>query len=159
MRTMCLLFAAASIGAAQQDVERVLRFIHTETSVDLQEITTLIRSVAEIRNVTIDAAERKAVFRATGEQVALAEWLAVQLDRTASQSGAPNAQEYRFPGSDEGVVRVFFVPKAETVQEPARDRCHRAVDRRDPSRLHLQQTARGGHSRNRLAGPYGCSTN
>jgi hypothetical protein len=116
---MGFVVAAATLGQNTGDnsVERVLRFQHTETVEDVQEISTVIRSVAEIRNISADTERRAAVLRGTSTQIALAEWLASHLDRSSGQAQTPTAQEYRLPGGGDDVVRVFYVPKAETVQD------------------------------------------
>jgi hypothetical protein len=111
------VWAAAAQSTTGEDIDRVLRFTNTETTADVQEISTVIRSVAEIRNVKVDSEQRSAAVRATAAQVSLAEWLATQLDRPAGQSDTPNAQEYMLPGGGDDVVRVFYVPKAETVSD------------------------------------------
>src|ERR671912_1156356 len=99
MRTVFLsltfTFAAAAQTATEENVERTLRFTHTSTPEDVQEIATVIRSVAEIRNLSIDTAQRSSSLRATAPQAALAEWLAAELDRPATQTVTPNAREYR----------------------------------------------------------------
>jgi hypothetical protein len=121
MRAVCvgLIIAMAAVSqiAGQESVDRVLRFQHTETSQDVQEISTVIRSVADIRDVSADTDRRTAAVRGTPSQIALAEWLADHLDRPAGQAQTSTAQAYRLPGGADDVVRVFYVPKAETVQD------------------------------------------
>jgi hypothetical protein len=121
MRLVCIGLVLAGVAVPQstggEDVERVLRFQNTETVRDVQEISTVIRSTAEIRNVSVDNDGRAATMRATAVQIGLAEWLASHLDRPAGQAQTQPAQEYRLPGGGDDVVRVFYVPKAETVQD------------------------------------------
>ena len=123
-----LFFALfVSIASAQtpteQSQDRLLYFTHAETIQDLQEIATVIRSMTDIRQLSVDAAQRTLALRGTAGQCTLAEWLFNELDKPANRQPAAQrlqnlaVREYRVPGGDDDVVRVFYLPRAQTVQE------------------------------------------
>ncbi len=116
------LFASLASGqpSADQSVDRVLHYTHAETLRSFQEMASVIRSIVEIRQASVDSTQGTLALRGSAHQVALADWLFHELDRPAN--GQPPTQhsatrEYRMPGNDDDVVRVFFVAYATTVQE------------------------------------------
>src|SRR2546425_1188236 len=117
------LFASVASGQtpAEQSLDRVFYFTHTETVQDLQEIATLIRTMADIRQIMTYAAPRALALRGTAGQIALAEWLIKELDKPANQSLAQQGQdpatyEYWASGSSDNAVRVFYLTHADTAQ-------------------------------------------
>ena len=99
---------------ADDDVVRVLYLLHTATVQDFQEVATLVRTMADIRRVFSYNSPRALVLRGTAAQMAMAEWLSNELDQPGQSSGK---REYRAPGANDDVVRVFYLPRAKTVQD------------------------------------------
>ena len=96
-------------GSFGQDVDRILRFAHTEPAQDIQEIATVIRYVADIRQATADTTERTLTLRGTSGQIALAEWIFEELDKPRDQRSRGSAKhEYRIPGGADEMVRIFY---------------------------------------------------
>jgi hypothetical protein len=114
-------FAVFAQGPQEQD--RVFRFAHTETAAALQEIATVIRSTGDIRQLTVDPAQRTLSLRGTAVQIALVEWLFHRMDQPANRhASATQAQgsvthEYRLPDGGDDIVRVFYLTHAATPQE------------------------------------------
>lgn len=106
------VMAMACVGYAADDVERVFRLRYTQTPLEVQEMTTVIRSLAEIRQAYADASSRTFTVKAPQEQVAFAEWLVAELDRPAEASGARSSGTYEFPLSSGAshLSRVFYLP-------------------------------------------------
>ena len=102
-------------SASGDDWARVFFLAHTETSQDLQEVATLVRSIADIPRLFIYTAPRAVVARGTAGQMALAEWLLKELDNPA-QSQNSAIHEYRMSGTDANLVRLFYLTRAETPQ-------------------------------------------
>lgn len=103
---------------AEQNVERLLRFTNTETAEQLQEVGTVVRSIAEIRHAFVDIAARTLTLRGTAEQMPMAEWLFYELDKHPRPETKPLTQEYRITGnSSENLIRVFYLNNAPTVQQ------------------------------------------
>lgn len=118
---MAALFASLASGqpSTDQSVDRVLHFTHAETAQSLQEMGTVIRSTAEIRQLSVDSAQRALSLRGSAGQVALADWLFRELDRPANGQAPTQhsaTREYRMPGNDDDVVRVFYPAHAATLQ-------------------------------------------
>lgn len=115
--------APASTAPAMQD--RLVRLTHTATVQEFQEIATLVRTIAEIRDMSADDAQMTLAVRGTGEQIGLAEWLVAQLDQPAGGPIPATSPEYKgLSDIDEqrhaitnGVARVFYFPHAATVQD------------------------------------------
>ncbi len=109
---IAVLFASRAFG---QDQDRVLRFANTESAQSIQEIATVIRFMTEMDRMSADTAQRSLAVRGTSSQIALAEWLFGELDRSKDQS--PVTREYRVPGGGEDLVRVFYLTNASTPVE------------------------------------------
>jgi hypothetical protein len=112
--------AIASTALAQQgQVGRFLHFTATGTEQALQEITTVIRSIADIRQASVDTKEVALVLRGTGSQVALAEWLFPLLDLPTSDLLATQlrqkATKHEYLVEPDDVVRVFYLSNPTTV--------------------------------------------
>lgn len=97
------------------DWVRVFFLAHTETPQDLQEVATLVRSIADIRRVFSYTAPRAVIARGTAGQMALAEWLLKELDNPG-QSQNSAVHEYRMSDTDANLVRLFYLTRAETPQ-------------------------------------------
>jgi hypothetical protein len=126
MRAKTIPFAIAALvasGASGQSLDRVLRVAHAETEQELQAIATVIRSMTDIGQVSVDTAQRVLALHGTASQIALAEWLFNELDRGANQqaiaqqSQSPPAHEYRVSGDGEDVVRVFYLANTGTAKD------------------------------------------
>jgi hypothetical protein len=103
---------------------RIFHPVKTHTAQSVQELTTVIRSVVEIRRAFLFNAPRAAVMRGTPDELAAAEWLFKVFDQgTAAQ---PVSGVWRLPGSEEGVISVFHLspslPPEEFVSHAARIR-------------------------------------
>ena len=115
---LAIFFASLAFGQPQ---DRVFHFAHIDTTQGFQEIATTIRALVEIRELSLDIAQRSLTLRGTSDQIALVERLFNQLDSSGSkqlpaQNQNSSANEYRMSGSNEDIVRVFYLPPTETVQ-------------------------------------------
>jgi hypothetical protein len=105
------LFAAV---LSAQPVDRTFYFTHDESPQNLQNIVNIVRGVGIVQQVTSDPAKRSVTVTGTADQIALADWLCHELSQPAN--GQP-PQEYRVPGSDLPVVRVYFLANVITPQD------------------------------------------
>ncbi|HTM48980.1 MAG TPA: hypothetical protein VL285_09880 [Bryobacteraceae bacterium] len=104
-------------GGAADDVVRVFYPAHTGTPQGLEEIATDVRAIGDIGRLFTRSDPAALIVRGTSAQLALAEWLLGQLDQPADQAGRTSApHEYRPSGTADDVVRVFFLPFAESPQ-------------------------------------------
>jgi hypothetical protein len=90
----------------------VLRLSSTETPQAVQQLATVARSTADIRDMSIDAGERSIRFNGTPEQNAIAEWLVPRLDAVGPR---PAGSPYK-AGADD-LVCVFYLHSAQTPQQ------------------------------------------
>ncbi len=113
------LFATAAYGqpAADEKLDRVLHFTHAATAQDLQEVTTVIRSITELPQASADTAQKALVLRGTAGQIALAGWLIKELDQPAQQLQNSSTYAYGLLDSGDDAVRVIYLKHAGTVQE------------------------------------------
>ena len=117
LRAVSVAVLLASAAAGQEPVvERVLYVRHAATLGDLREVAVVIRAVADIRDVSIDEAQKAVAVRGTPARIAMAEWLASELDQVRPGEN-PGPREYRVPGSADGVVRIFWLVHAATPQD------------------------------------------
>ena len=100
--------------AAGGDVLRVFYLTHTSTPMEVQEIATTIRSLADIRRLGIYNERKALAVRGTPQQVALAAWLVDQLNQPA---GTPAPGPDKFKYSETEVARVFELAHPETPQQ------------------------------------------
>jgi hypothetical protein len=113
-----VLIACISHGqaAAEESLDRVFNFTHTGALQDRQEITTVVRSISEMRDVSIDAAHTALTLRGTPRQASIAEWLFKKLDIDTEPQAAAATNEFR-PSSDDDAVRVFYLKHTGTPQD------------------------------------------
>lgn len=103
------LFASAAWG---QDVSRVYHFTNINTPGGFECVANTIRTVGDIRDVTVEPSTRTLSTDGNADKMALTDWLFPALDVPASGS-APSPAPYQLPGTD-GVVRVFRFAHAGT---------------------------------------------
>lgn len=95
--------------------DRVFYLTHTDTVQQFQEVATVIRTIADIREVTTDNDQKSVTVHTTAGQIAMAEWLFNELDTQTVQASVPH--EYAVPAATDDVVRLFYLPDTATVQD------------------------------------------
>lgn len=112
------LFAIIAGTVLCQPVERTFSFKHLQTPLEMNEAATVIRSVGEIANLTVQHAEKTLTLNGNLAQAELAEWLIARLDRLSNTPSAALSQvDFRPVGGSDAVVRVLYFKSASTVQE------------------------------------------
>src|SRR4029079_7726422 len=114
------LFASVLLGQTptEPNVDRTFYFTQATSPQGFQEAATTIRSIANIRQATLDQEKKSLAVQAPADQVALAQWLYNELDQKAPSLGDdPSSREYRIPGNADEVVRIFYRTRARTPQE------------------------------------------
>jgi hypothetical protein len=79
---------------------------------ELQEMATVVRSIAEMRRLVIYNQQRAIVIRGTAAQAALADWLIARLDDQVTGTA-----EYRAQPVSDDVVHIFSTPYGTTMQQ------------------------------------------
>ena len=138
MRTVILALLSAltfNASAQTQTADRVFQFQHINSSQNFLEVTTLIRTIADIQRFTLDEGEKSLGLRGTASQLKLAEWLFQQFDQPQFENSSPkSAAVYQYTMDDgpdhaveifslqaidrsaENVVRIFYLTNTKTVQ-------------------------------------------
>ncbi len=120
MRAKLVLFAlsaAVLFGQAQADANasRVFHLHHIDKEKDLNEFATMVRTIADIRDERTDAAQKSMSVSGTPVQIAIAEWMFIELDRQTLPEF--ETKEFKVPNKEDDSVRVFFLPNTATIQE------------------------------------------
>lgn len=113
------LITCVASGAGAQLVDRAVPIVHAESPQDFQQIVWVLTTMAGIREISRDVNNGTLAIRGTNEQIALAEWLAGELDRAATHATSHPRAEYpvlETTGRGE-VVTVFFLTHPETPQD------------------------------------------
>ncbi|MDX1980693.1 MAG: hypothetical protein SFV51_10515 [Bryobacteraceae bacterium] len=115
MMPLFLLIPAAFAQPAPAD--RVFRFAHTEAPQQLQEIATVVRSIAEVKDLAVNPAAKTLTVRADALQMGIVEWLLDELDRPVSPQAAPASREYRTASAAGERVRILYFTAGRTPQD------------------------------------------
>jgi type II secretory pathway component GspD/PulD (secretin) len=91
----------ASFAHAQQTFD----FTNKPSPKGLQEVATVLRTVANIQNLSIDSVAATVTVTGTPDELATAGWIIHQLD----QSAPANSAQYVMPGKSDDVIRVFHL--------------------------------------------------
>ena len=108
-----MIALAASLAFGQ--TSKVFQLTQHENPGDLQEIATMLRATADIRQISIDDTIRTLTVDGTDAQIAMADWLVRQIDVPASGPFS-RVYEYRPPAGGDDVARVFYASQAPTPQ-------------------------------------------
>ncbi len=116
--TIALVMTTLAAGRAWGQAEQLLHFAHTDGKQNMTEISAMIGTISEVRR-SLDDSDGTLKIDGTPEQIALAEWLFVQLDQAqapAANQWDSTVHEYQLKGGDENAVRVLFLRNTATVQ-------------------------------------------
>ncbi len=110
MRFAAILLAT-SLAYAQ--TTKVIQTTHQQKPQDLQEIASIVRSLLDIEQVSVDDTAGTLSVNTSGGKAAVVEWLVHKLDRSAKTP--PDAgTEYYSPVPGPEVVRIFYCTNAAT---------------------------------------------
>lgn len=104
---------AASAALAQEAVK--LTFEHTDGDKNMQEVATLVRTIADIQDASVDLARKTLTLNSTPEQIKLAQWIFDQFDAPDTASSAK--REFQMPGDGDNLVQLYFVKNAARAQD------------------------------------------
>jgi type II secretory pathway component GspD/PulD (secretin) len=109
MRLLSLL-ALLAVGAVAQPAatSRTFAFAHTQDQRHMQEMLNMVRTLAEVRDVTIDAAQRTMTVAGSPDQLVLITWLVTELDRPASRPQSLQVRDNTFNDSRAPAVKIFY---------------------------------------------------
>jgi hypothetical protein len=110
-----IALSAGVVSAQEPAVERVLSFRYAETPQSWQEINNAVRSIADIKEATMNPASRTLNLRGPATRMAAAEWIFHELDRP-NQPAIPNSDihDFRPAGTADVVVSVYYPERLHT---------------------------------------------
>jgi hypothetical protein len=111
MYKVALVLLASSAFA--QDLSRTFQLKNNSTSTGLQEIATTLRTVFDVKQVSIDPAVSTITVSGTSDQIAAAEWLVPKVDVATGAGVSP--QKYFFAGNSNDVVDVVGLKNATAI--------------------------------------------
>jgi hypothetical protein len=91
------------------DVARVFDLANQRNPLQLQELATLIRSIADMQRLFVCSRRRSVVLRGPAERVALSAWLVAELDKPLAGDRSAR-HEYRLATGPDNLVRLFYLP-------------------------------------------------
>ena len=97
------LFAFVAWG---QPSDKVLYFTHLDTPQAMQEVTNAVRSIGDIRDVSLDVEKRSLTVKGTADQIAMASWLTAELDKTGS---TPGTRDLPFNDAKAPLAQIIFL--------------------------------------------------
>ncbi|HTS64759.1 MAG TPA: hypothetical protein VMH28_22200 [Candidatus Acidoferrales bacterium] len=111
-----VLFASVALG---QGADRLVTLTHTDIR-GLQQIASIVRTIADTQNVSVDEANQTIAVHGTAGQAALAAWLCAELDRLPG--GMSGSVRHDYPETVAGADKVQIsylahVPAAAALQE------------------------------------------
>ncbi len=103
------------LAGGGEDLIRGFHLAHPAGPRELQEIATVVRSIADIRWLFVYNAAGMMTVRGTAVKLALAQWMINELDQPAGPQ-PPSFREYPVEGGGDDVVRVFYLTSAPAPQ-------------------------------------------
>jgi type II secretory pathway component GspD/PulD (secretin) len=100
-------------SAASAQVERTLHVTGPSDPRFLPQIATTLRTVADIRNVSLNQADATISIEGTPAEIELGEWVFRQLDQPID---SPTVPQFRIPGGKDEVVEVIRLSLANNPQ-------------------------------------------
>ena len=101
---------------ATTPVDRVYHLTHADTPEEMNEIATAVRSLGDIRQIFVIAKDKVMTVHAASDKMAFADWLVGELNRAAPDPSS-TAHQYRVPGADDEVVRMFYLAHSRRPQD------------------------------------------
>jgi len=135
MRAIVLGLAVIATSTFGQDLDRTFYFTHTDTTQQLMEVGTTIRTIADIQQVSADSDQKSLTVHATAPQIAMAEWLFNELDSPIAQpSVRTNIASPAAPTMWFGCSTLLPPRPSRTFRKPHLGAHHH----RDPESIYLQ---------------------
>jgi hypothetical protein len=105
------------VSDGADDVVRVFYLTNPEIPWGVQEISTAVRSLVNVRQMFTYNDLRAIVVRGTSEQVRTVEFLFNEMDRPGVPQTASASPEFRMSEPPFNTVRVFYLPNTKTIRD------------------------------------------
>jgi hypothetical protein len=113
---MRFALVACALTVAFGQTDRAFQFTQNQSGTELEQIAVTLRAIADLPQVSIDSADQTVTVAGTPDQIAMADWLARQLDLPVNIQNS-GIQEYRPAGGSDDVVRVLQLAHTSTPQQ------------------------------------------
>jgi hypothetical protein len=113
MRTTLANFAIAALFVPAlfgQSQDKTFYFTQPATPSNMTAMATLIRTVVDVQNISVDQQHQALVLNGPVDKLVATEWIFQQLDRSAGESQAGTAPQYKMGGENGELVSVFRLP-------------------------------------------------
>jgi hypothetical protein len=109
-----LLLGLLAFAAWGQTSEKVFYFAHLDTPQAMQEVANAVRSAGDIRDVSVDVAQRSLTVKGAVDQISAAAWLTTELDKPGGVAGTRD-----FPVNDPRapLAQVAYLRHVDTPQD------------------------------------------
>ena len=108
------VFLFAPVAYAQQS--QTFDFTNPPNQQSLQEIATILRTVGDIRNLSINPAPASVTIQGTPDELAMSGWIVHQLDQPASPPPSTSSQ-FLVAGKSDDVIQVFHLAHIPTAPQ------------------------------------------
>jgi len=115
--TRTLILTVLLAQAAFCQTTRTFRYANTTTSNDMGEIATTVRTIADIRQASLDDKQGTLTFGGTADQIAMAEWMFTSLDKPVNVPSDSAIHQYQPSSNPDDVVRIFYLKNTGSVQQ------------------------------------------
>ena len=107
---------AVLIGGAAwaQTSEKVFYFTYVASRQDLQAVTNMIRATGDIRDAVMDTQKRAMTVTGSAEQIALAGWLASEMD---TPNNSPGTRNMPFSDPRASLAQIYYLSHMDNPQE------------------------------------------
>jgi hypothetical protein len=109
--TLAALLASAALG---QQLTRTYQLKNTSPT-GMQEIATTLRSVFDVKTLSLDPTVSTLTVTGNPDQIALAEWLIPKLDVLPGTT--PTPQKYLYAGNNNDVVEIYGLKNATVITD------------------------------------------
>ena len=104
--TKGMLVAFFAFAASGQSSDKVFYFTHLDTSQAMEEVSNAVRSIGDIRDVSLDTAKRSLTVKGTADQIAIAGWLTAELDKSGT---APGTRDFPFNDPRTPLAQIVYL--------------------------------------------------
>jgi hypothetical protein len=115
--TISALLTSSVFGQTATEQTREFHLTNAAQAATLSEAGTAIRTITEMRQVQEDLSKQTITARGTIDQLDLADWILVQIDRAPGENPGTAAHERRVSPNADDFIRVLYVTSGKTAQD------------------------------------------
>jgi hypothetical protein len=95
-----------TVSAWGQTTDKVFYFTQLDTPQAMQEVSNAVRSIGDIRDVSLDTAKRSLTAKGTADQIAIAGWLTAELDKSGT---APGTRDFSLNDPRTPLAQIIYL--------------------------------------------------